>query len=115
MTIKAGGLATMSPAEAAGTPYGAATALLHAQVTGAGLGREPLALPLDLRPRRPRADSAVFIDNLTLRRRSPSSCPTGVTSLGPAVAITGPTVAATVDTPTPTLTGTAGNAPATRR
>ncbi|HEY7618725.1 MAG TPA: hypothetical protein VH834_03085, partial [Solirubrobacteraceae bacterium] len=33
----------------------------------------------------------------------------GSTPLGPAIAITAPSVAATVDTPTPTLTGTAGN------
>jgi hypothetical protein len=43
------------------------------------------------------------------------TCAKGVTSLGPAVAITGPTVSSTVDTPTPTLTGTASGAGATER
>jgi hypothetical protein len=108
VTIKSTGLATMSPAEAAGTPYGAATAMLHAQVLVPALaspGTHSLLLSLfdhgDLAQ-----DSAVFIDNLALAP-SPNSCPTGLTSLGPAVAITGPSVAATVNTPTPTLTGTA--------
>ena len=48
----------------------------------------------------------------TLHASARRSARTGVTSLGPAVAITGPTVAATVDTPTPTLTGTASRRPA---
>ena len=106
VTIKAGGLATMSPAEAAGTPYGAATGLLHTQVLvpGSAASHSLFLSIFDHGDRR--LDSAVFIDNLT-RAPSPSSCPTGVTSLGPAVDITGPAVAATVDTPTPTLTGTA--------
>ena len=41
----------------------------------------------------------------------PGTCPSGSTPLGPAIAITAPSVASTVDTPTPTLTGTAGNNP----
>ena len=99
----------MSPAEAVGTPYGGATGLLHAQVLMPGAGHSH-SLFLSLFDHGDRTlDSAVFIDNLTLTP-SPGSCPKGVTSLGPAVAITGPTIAATVNTSTPTLTGTAGNA-----
>jgi hypothetical protein len=108
VTINSTGLATMSPAEAAGTPYGAATVLLHAQVLApAAPVTAPHTLFLSLFDHGDLAeDSAVFIDNLALAPQ-PNSCPTGLTGLGPAPVITGPTIAATVDTPTPTLTGTA--------
>jgi hypothetical protein len=108
VTIKSTGLATMSPSEAAGTPYGAATALLHAQVlVPAAPPSAPHSLLLSLFDHGDLAqDSAVFIDNLALVAQ-PNSCPTGLTSVGPAVAITGPTVGATVADATPTLTGTA--------
>ena len=114
VTIKSTGVATMSPSEAAGTPYGAATALLRAQIF---VPVPPAGTPathqlfLSLFDHGDRTyDSAVFIDNITLIASSLASCPTGLTGLGPAPAITGPTIAATVDTPTPTLTGTARNA-----
>ena len=42
-------------------------------------------------------DSAAFIDNIRITT-PPGTCPTALISLGPAVAITGPTVATTVDT-----------------
>ena len=105
VTIKSMGIATMSPAEAAGTPYGAATALLHAQITVSQAAAHTLYLSIFDHGDNA-VDSAVFIDNLTLTTPA-GTCTKGVTSLGPAVAITGPTVASTVDTPTPTLTGTA--------
>jgi hypothetical protein len=106
ITVKSTGVATMSPAEAAGTPYAAATAPLRAQVpvTPADI----LALFFSIFDHgNATGDSAVFIDQLGFTN---ATCSRGVVSLGPAVAITGPTVAATVNTATPTLTGTAGNA-----
>ena len=55
----------MSPAEAAGTPYGAATALLHAQVLGRRRAARSRRSFLSLFDHGDRAyDSAVFIDNL---------------------------------------------------
>jgi hypothetical protein len=104
VTIKSTGAGTMSPAEAAGTPYGAATALLHAQIPLAAVASHTLHLSLFDHGDHVN-DTAVFVDNLTITQ--PNICTRGVTSLGPAVAITAPTVAAVVDTPTPTLTGTA--------
>jgi hypothetical protein len=105
VTITSTGVATMSPAEAAGTPYGAATALLHAQISVSQPAAHSLYLSI-FDHGDSAVDSAVFIDNLTLTTPA-GTCTKGVTSLGPPVAITGPTVASTVDTPTPTLTGTA--------
>jgi hypothetical protein len=106
ITVKSTGVATMSPAEAAGTPYAAATAPLRAQVpVTAG---DILLLFFSIFDHgNATGDSAVFIDQLGFTN---ATCSRGVVSLGPAVAITGPTVAATVNTATPTLTGTAGNA-----
>jgi hypothetical protein len=104
LTIQSTGAGIMSPAEAAGTPYGAATGLLHAQMPLAAVASHTLHLSLFDHGDHVN-DSAVFVDNLTLTQ--PNICPRGITALGPAVAITGPSVAATVNTPTPTLTGTA--------
>jgi hypothetical protein len=109
LTIKSGGAAAMSPAEAAGTPYGAATPVMRAQVPVPATTSTRL-LFLSIFDHGDRAyDSAAFIDNLRLTT-PPGTCTAGLISLGPAVAITGPTIAATVNTSTPTLTGTAGNA-----
>jgi hypothetical protein len=102
--------ASMSPAEAAGTPYGAATAPLQAQVfMPARTDTSSRQLYLSLFDGGDRLyDSAVFVDNIRLTLQSTAAaCPTGVTSLAPAVAITAPSIASTVDTQTPTLTGTA--------
>ncbi len=112
VTIKSTAPATLAPSEAIGTPYGAATAPLRAQIF---VPVPPVGTPLThalflslIDHGDPTYDSAVFIDNLTLvAPATASACPTGLTGLGPAPAITGPTIAATVDTPTPTLTGTA--------
>jgi hypothetical protein len=105
LTIKATGFAAMSPAEAAGTPYGAATALLHAHITVSAGAAHTLYLSL-FDHGDSAVDSAVFIDDLTLSTPA-GNCTAGLSSLGPAVAITGPSIAATVNTPTPTLSGTA--------
>jgi hypothetical protein len=104
VTVKSTGAGTMSPAEAAGTPYGAATTLLHAQMPLASQATHVFHLSLFDHGDHV-YDSAVFVDNLSLTQ--PNVCTRGVTSLGPAVAITGPTIGTTVATPTPTLTGTA--------
>jgi hypothetical protein len=108
VTIKNTGPTSMSPVEAAGTPYGGATAPLHAQtpVTG-GSGSHTLYLSV-FDQSDSDYDTAVFVDNLTL---TAGTCPHGSIGLGPALAISGPTGGADVDTQTPTLTGTAGNAP----
>jgi hypothetical protein len=105
LTIKATGFAAMSPAEAAGTPYGAATALLHAHITVSAGATHTLYLSLFDQGDNA-VDSAVFIDDLTLSTPA-GNCTAGLSPVGPAVTITGPTIAATVDTPTPTLSGTA--------
>ena len=106
----------MSPAEAAGTPYGAATAPLHAQVLVPVPATTHRAAVLSIFDHGDAdVDSAVFIDNLTLTRRTARCLPRGVAPSARAVAITGPTVAATVNTATPTLTGTAATRRATRR
>ncbi len=108
LTIDSGTPIVMSPAEAAGTPYGAASGLMHAQILTLAQASHRLQLSL-FDHGDAVVDSAVFIDNITFNIPG-GACPRGLTSLGPAVAITGPTVAATVNTATPTLTGTAGNA-----
>jgi hypothetical protein len=108
LTIDSGAPVVMSPAEAAGTPYGAATGLMHAQILTPAQGNHRLQLSL-LDHGDTAIDSAVFIDNVTFTTPG-GTCPRGLTSLGPAPVITGPAIAATVETPTPTLTGTAGNA-----
>jgi hypothetical protein len=108
LTIDSGAPIVMSPAQAAGTPYGAASGLMHAQILTPAQGAHRLQLSL-FDHGDAVVDSAVFIDNVTFNIPG-GTCPRGLTSLGPAVAITGPTVAATVNTATPTLIGTAGNA-----
>ena len=106
ITVKSTGVATMSPAEAAGTPYAAATAPLRAQVPVTPT--DILALFFSIFDHgNATGDSAVFIDQLGFTN---ATCSEGVVSLGPAIAITAPSVAATVENLTPTLTGTANGA-----
>jgi hypothetical protein len=110
LTIASGGPAQMSAADAAGTPYGGATGLLRAQVFIPAMRGTSHSLILSLFDYGDNSrDSAVFLDNFR-RTFQPASCPTGLTSLRPAVAVTGPSVASVVNTPTPTLTGSAGDA-----
>ena len=106
ITVKSTGVATMSPAEAAGTPYAAATAPLRAEVPVTPT--DTLALFFSIFDHgNATGDSAVFIDQLGF---SNATCSKGVISLGPAIAITAPSVATTVENLTPTLTGTANGA-----
>jgi hypothetical protein len=112
LTINSAGPTSMSPVEAAGTPYGGATAPLRAQIPVVSSQNVTYQLYLSIFDQSDgNGDTAVFIDNLTYSARTGAACERGVAPLGPAPVITGPTVAATVATPTPTLTGTAGNAP----
>ena len=118
VTIKSTAPATLAPSQAVGTPYGAGTAPLHAQsfvpVPPAGTPTSHQLFLSLIDHGDPTYDSAVLMDNLTLTALAlnspPSACPNGLTGLGPALAITAPSVAAIVNTSTPTLTGTAGNA-----
>jgi hypothetical protein len=103
ITVKSTGVASPSPSEAAGTPYAAATAPLRAQVPITTTVDQALFFSI-FDHGNAAGDSAVFIDNLTFRN---TACQKGVVPLGPAIAITAPSVSSTVDTPTPTLTGTA--------
>jgi hypothetical protein len=109
LTIDSGAPVVMSPAEASGTPYGAATGVMHAQIMTPAQASHRLQLSL-FDHGDAVIDSAVFIDNITFNTAG-GACPRGLTSLGPAVAITAPAIAATVTTATPTLTGSAGSAP----
>jgi len=108
VTIKSTGPTSMSPAEAAGTPYGGATALLRAQ-TPVTAGAHTLYLSI-FDQQDAVYDTAAFVDNLTLATVPTADCTRGSLAVGPTIAITGPTGGATVNTPTPTLTGTAGDA-----
>jgi hypothetical protein len=109
VTIKSAGPTSMSPAEAAGTPYGGATAPLHAQIpVPAGATAHTLYLSI-FDQQDSIYDTAVLIDNLSLV--ATTNCPRGSVGLGPALAIAGPADGGTVDTQTPTLSGTAGDAP----
>ena len=82
LTIKSGGPAAMSPAEAAGTPYGAATPVDARPGAGAG-DDEHTAAMLSLFDHGDRAyDSAVFIDNLRLTT-PPGTCTAGLIAARP--------------------------------
>jgi Bacterial Ig domain len=108
VTIKSTGPTSMSPPEAAGTPYGGATAPLHAQAPVPAGGTHNVYLSVFDQGDN-FYDTAVFIDNMTLTETA--NCPRGSTGLGPAIAIVGPAAGGTVETTTPTLSGTAGDAP----
>jgi hypothetical protein len=106
ITVKSTGVATMSPAEATGTPYAAATAPLRAQVPVTPT--DILALFFSIFDHgNADGDSTVFVDQLGF---SSATCSKGVVALGPNIAITTPSVSATVDSLTPTLSGTANGA-----
>ena len=109
VTINSTGQSRMSAADAAGTPFGGASAPLRAKsvVTPGGhtiylsiLDQGDLAL-----------DSAVIADALRSSNESPTTCVRGSQAIGPAVAIAGPNPGFTSRTRFPTLTGTAGDGP----
>jgi hypothetical protein len=55
-------------------------------------------------------DTAVFVDNFRLFQAPAGGCTSGSVAIGPAVTIAGPTNGSTVQTSTPTLSGTANGA-----
>jgi hypothetical protein len=107
VTIKSTGPRSMSPAEAAGTPYGGATAPLRAQTPVTPGSTYTLYLSI-FDQSDAILDTAVFIDNLALSSRTGVDCASGSLALGPAVAIGAPSSGGRVPTATPTLSGTAG-------
>jgi hypothetical protein len=112
VTIKSTGPTSMSPAEAAGTPFGGATAPLRAQV--AVSEGQSYDLVLSIFDQGDQAyDTVALVDNLQLRNVAAGGCQTGSVGLGPAVVITGPPDGGKVDTPTPTLTGTTNGSTST--
>jgi hypothetical protein len=108
VTIKSTGPTSMSPAEAAGTPYGGATAPLRAR-TPVTAGAHTLFLSIFDQSDNI-LDTTVFVDSFTISTAAPGGCTSGSVALGPAVTITGPAGGSTVQTATPTLTGTANGA-----
>jgi hypothetical protein len=106
VTIKSTGPTSMSPAEAAGTPYGGATAPLQARVPVAE-SATPHALFLSIFDQSDHIlDTTVLVDNFRVFN-APGGCARGSIALGPAVTITGPLGGSTLQTATPTITGTA--------
>jgi hypothetical protein len=105
VTIKSTGPTSMSPAEAAGTPYGGATAPLRAR-TPVTVGQHTLYLSI-FDQSDTILDSVAFVDNFRTFNAASGGCTSGSIALGPAVAITGPANGSTVQTATPTLTGSA--------
>jgi hypothetical protein len=108
VTIKSTGPRSMSPSEAAGTPYGGATAPLRAQTPVVAGTQHTLYLSI-LDQSDGILDTAVFVDNLTFSTRPAAQCTPGALALGPAVAISSPSVGATVATSTPTLSGSSSS------
>jgi hypothetical protein len=105
VTIKSTGPTSMSPAEAAGTPYGGATAPLRAR-TPVTAGAHTLFLSIFDQSDNI-LDSVAFVDNFLTFDAPPGGCTSGSIALGPAVAITDPANGSTVQTATPTLSGSA--------
>jgi hypothetical protein len=104
VTIKSTGPTSMSPAEAAGTPYGGATAPLQARMP---VTTGDYTLYLSIFDQSDNIlDTTVFVDNFRIFA-SPGGCARGSVALGPAVSITGPLGGSTVQSATPTITGTA--------
>jgi hypothetical protein len=104
VTIKSTGPTSMSPAEAAGTPYGGATAPLQAR-TPVTPGAYTLYLSIFDQSDNI-LDTTVFVDNFRIFNQT-GGCARGSIALGPAVSITGPLGGSTVQSATPTITGTA--------
>jgi hypothetical protein len=104
VTIKSTGPTSMSPAEAAGTPYGGATAPLQAR-TPVTPGDYTLYLSIFDQSDNI-LDTTVFVDNFRIFTAT-GGCARGSVGLGPAVSITGPLGGSTVQSATPTITGTA--------
>jgi hypothetical protein len=101
--------AGLSAPNAAGTPYGGASAPLRAKTVVTPGAHTVILSIFDLNDNA--YDSAVFADALRTSNESAATCVRGSQAIGPALAITGPGPGFTSRTRFPTLTGTAGNAP----
>jgi hypothetical protein len=109
VTINSTGQSRMSAADAAGTPFGGATAPLRAK-TVITPGSHTVYLSV-FDQGDTNYDSAVFADALRLSNESASTCVRGSQAIGPAVAIAGPGAGFTSRSRFPTLTGSAGDGP----
>jgi hypothetical protein len=101
--------AGLSAPNAAGTPYGGASAPLRAKTVVTPGAHTVILSILDLNDNA--YDSAVFADALRTTNESAATCVRGSQAIGPGLAITGPGPGFISRTRFPTLTGTAGNAP----
>jgi hypothetical protein len=109
VTINSTGQSRMSAADAAGTPFGGASAPLRAKTVVAP-GAHTVYLSMfdqgDLA-----LDSVVLADALRTSNESAATCVRGSQAIGPGLAITGPGVGFISKSRFPTLTGTAGDGP----
>jgi len=101
--------AGLSAPNAAGTPYGGASAPLRAKTAVTPGAHTVILSILDLNDNI--YDTAVFADALRTSNESAATCVRGSQAIGPGLAITGPGPGFTSRSRFPTLTGTAGNAP----
>jgi hypothetical protein len=101
--------AGLSAPNAAGTPYGGASAPLRAKTAVTPGAHTVILSILDLNDNI--YDTAVFADALRTSNESAATCLRGSQTIGPGLAITGPVPGFTSRSRFPTLTGTAGNAP----
>jgi hypothetical protein len=101
--------AGLSAPNAAGTPFGGASAPLRAKVVVTPGAHTVYLSVLDLSDMS--YDTAVFVDALRTSNESAATCVRGSQAIGPGLAITGPAQGLVSRTRFPTLTGTAGNAP----
>ena len=99
----------MTAADAAGTPFGGASAPLRAK-TAVTPGAHTVYLSM-LDQGDHVLDSAVFADALRTTNESSATCVRGSQAIGPGLAITGPASASSPRSRFPTLTGTAGDGP----
>ena len=101
--------AGLSAPNAAGTPFGGASAPLRAKTAVTPGAHTVILSILDLND--DFYDTAVFADALRTSNESAATCVRGSQAIGPGLAITGPGPGVTSRTRFPTLTGTAGNTP----
>ena len=109
VTINSTGQSRMSAADAAGTPFGGASAPLRAKTVVAPGAHTVYLSMLDQGDNA--LDSVVFADALRTSNESAATCVRGSQTIGPGLAITGPGVGFVSKSRFPTLTGTAGDGP----
>jgi hypothetical protein len=109
VTINSTGQSRMSAADAAGTPFGGASAPLRAKTVVAPGAHTVYLSMFDQGDNA--LDSVVFADALRTSNESAATCVRGSQAIGPGLAITGPGVGFISRSRFPTLTGTAGDGP----